>query len=416
MKRFLPKSEFGRNVITLITGTAIAQAIPIAISPIITRIYSPEDFGIFALYTSVASIVSVIATGRYELAIMLPQKDEDAINIAALSLIISSLISLLSCIFIFIFNLQITKLLGNPEISNWLYFIPLTILSTGFYQSFNYWSNRKKQYKRLAINRVLQSSATATTNISMGFGGLSSSGLIFGSLIGQGITTIILGKMIWKEDKNKTNEINILKIFSMAKMYIKFPKFDILASLLNVSSHQVTHILFNALFNSTGAGYYYFAQRILGLPITFVASAIADIFRQSATVEYQHHGNAKKIYISTFKKLFFLSFIPSLILYFFAIDIFAFAFGETWIIAGKYAQILTPMLFLRFISSPLSFMFYIAEKQQLNLLGNGLFLTLTILSFIFSNNILETIYFLSFSYSFIYIIYLYFSAKIAKVF
>ena len=125
------RSEFSRNVFALMTGTTIAQAIPIAISPILTRIYTPEDFGVFALYMAIASILSVIATGRYELAIMLPKKDEDAINIAALSIIISFFVSFVSLLIVFVFNAQITNLLGNPEISNWLYFIPLTVLLTG---------------------------------------------------------------------------------------------------------------------------------------------------------------------------------------------------------------------------------------------------------------------------------------------
>ena len=150
INKLKPKSEFNRNVLTLMTGTTIAQAIPIAISPILTRIYTPEDFGMFALYMSIASIIAIVATGRYELAIMLPKKDEDAINIVALSIIISFFVSFISLLIVFIFNTQITNILGNPEISIWLYFIPLTVLLTGIYQSFNYWSNRKKQYKRLA--------------------------------------------------------------------------------------------------------------------------------------------------------------------------------------------------------------------------------------------------------------------------
>ena len=416
MKRFLPKSEFGRNVLTLMTGTTIAQAIPIAISPILTRIYTPEDFGLFAFYASIASIISVVATGRYELAIMLPKKDDDAINIVVLSILISFLVSLLSLIIVLVFNTQITNLLGNPEIANWLYFIPLTVLFTGIYQSFNYWSNRKKQYKRLAANRVLQSTATAGTNLGIGFGGFGSSGLILGNVLGQGIATAILSKKIWKEDKNRFDKIKRLKIFIMARRYVKFPKIDILASFAHVSSHQITHILFNAMYNSTIAGYYYLTLRILGLPIAFISSAIADVFRQTATLEYQLYGNAKQIYISTFKKLFILSFIPFLLLYFFAVDLFMFVFDDAWKVAGEYTQILTPMLFLNFISSPLSFMLYIGEKQQVNLLGNGLVLLLTLLSFYFAHNALETVYFLSFSYSFIYIVHLYISAKIAKVF
>jgi O-antigen/teichoic acid export membrane protein len=414
LTKLKPKSEFAKNVLTLMTGTTIAQAIPIAISPILTRIYTPEDFGVFALYMSLASIISVVATGRYELAIMLPKKDDDAINIVALSTLISFFVSLLSLIIVFVFNTQITNLLGNPEIANWLYFIPISVLLTGIYQSVNYWSNRKKHYKRLATSRVVQGTTTATINLSMGFGGFGSSGLILGSITGQGFATAILTKVIWNEDKNKFKNIKQLKIIALAKRYIKFPKFDIPASLSNILAQQITHILFNILFNSTIAGYYYFTQRILGLPITFIASAISDVFRQSATVEYQKYGNAKEIYISTFKKLFYFSFFPSLLLYFFAIDIFSFVFGSEWKIAGEYTQILTPMLFLRFVSNPLSLMFFIGEKQQLNLYSQLILLVLILISFILSNEPERTMYYLSASFSLFYFIHLILSARIAK--
>ncbi|MCK9472257.1 oligosaccharide flippase family protein [Sulfurimonas sp.] len=416
MKRLKPKSEFSKNVLTLMTGTTIAQAIPIAISPILTRIYTPEDFGVFALYVAIASILSVIATGRYEMAIMLPKKDEDAVNIVALSIIISFFVSFISLVIVFIFNAKITNILGNPEISNWLYFIPITVLLTGVYQSFNYWSNRKKQYKRLAISRVVQSGSTATTNLGMGFGQMGSSGLILGQVLGLSIAVTILGRMIWEEDKNRLYSIKLLKIFAITRRYIKFPKFDILASFLNVSSHQITHILFNTLFNSTIAGYYYFTQKILGLPITFIASAISDVFRQIATIEYQQLGNAKKIYKSTFKKLFILSLFPSFILYFYSVELFVFVFGEQWSASGEYAKILVPMLFLRFISSPLSFMLYVGQKQHWNMYAQILFLTAIGASFTIGDSAHEVIYLISIQFSCIYIFYLYMSAKIAKLF
>ena len=120
----LLKSEFNRNVLTLMTGSTISLAIPIAISPILTRIYTPEDFGVFSLYMAITTIIAVIATGRYELAIMLPKKDENAADILILSLIVSLVISLISFLIIFFFNSQITNILGSQEISRWLYLVP----------------------------------------------------------------------------------------------------------------------------------------------------------------------------------------------------------------------------------------------------------------------------------------------------
>ena len=398
------------------TGTTIAQSIPIAISPILTRIYTPEDFGVFALYMSMASILSVAATGRYELAIMLPKKDEDAVNIVALSIIISFLVSFITLLIVFTFNSEITNLLGNPKISNWLYFIPVTVLLTGIYKSFNYWNNRKKQYRRLALSRVVQSSTTSSTNLAVGFAGVGAGGLVLSSMLGKGISTYILGKIIWKEEGGRLSQIKKLKILSLAKRYIHFPKFDVFASLANVFSQQIIHILFNVFFTATVTGYYYLTQRILNIPLSFLASAISDVFKEQASKDYKSLGHAREIYKSTFIKLFILSIFPSLILYFYAVDIFVFVFGEEWRTAGKYASILTPMLFIKFISSPLSFMLYIGEKQKLNFYSQLLFLVSIVASFMLGDNPQDILKYITLFFSLIYLYYIYISAKIARIF
>ena len=122
LNKLKPKSEFSRNVLTLMTGTTIAQAIPIAISPILTRIYTPEDFGVFALYMAIASIIAVIATGRYEMAIMLPKEEEDVKSIVKLILILLSIVTFITFLIVSFFNQAIVSLFENQEISNWLYF------------------------------------------------------------------------------------------------------------------------------------------------------------------------------------------------------------------------------------------------------------------------------------------------------
>jgi len=407
LNKLKPKSEFSRNVLTLMTGTTMAQAIPIAISPILTRIYTPEDFGVFAFYMAIATIVAVIATGRYELAIMLPKKDNDAINIVVLSILISFFISLILFLIILIFNAEITSLLNSPKISNWLYFIPFTVYITGIYQSFNYWSNRKKQYKRLAISRVVQSGVTSSNNISMGFVGLGSSGLILGQLLGQGIATTILGKLIWNEDKNRLKQIKKIKIIALAKKYIKFPKFLILAHGMNIASGQAPVILLASLFSTGISGYYMLIQRVIGLPMSVIASSISDVFRQQASYDYTRIGNCKKVYLSTLKKLFFLALFPFITFYFVAPELFAFVFSEKWRIAGEYAQILTPMFFFQFISSPLGNMALVAQKQELDLYWQIFLFVLISLSFYIGGYILEditlTLMLFSLSYSIAYL-------------
>ena len=183
--RLKPKSEFNKNVITLMTGTTIAQAIPIAISPILTRLYTPQDFGVFTFFLAITAIFGSISNARYELAIMLPKKDEDAINIFALGFIISSVISFLVLFLVVLFNEYFVDLLGNKEIGMWFYFLPITIFLSGLWNNLNYFNNRKKQYKNLAKATIIKSIVLATVQLSIGFIKSGVAGLISGQIVSQ---------------------------------------------------------------------------------------------------------------------------------------------------------------------------------------------------------------------------------------
>lgn len=368
LQKLIPQSRYARNVITLMTGTAFAQALPIAVSPILTRLYTPADFGVFAMYMAIASILGVLVTGRYELAIMIPKQDRDAIHIAALSAGLSVVISGLLLVVVIAFNQPIAQLLGSPELSAWLYWVPASTLLSGVYQSLNYWSNRKSQYKRLAISRTAQSGSASLAQLGAGYAGTGASGLVGGQLAGQVLSTAILTRLICQEDKALIQRIEKNRIIAMAKKYLNFPKYLIVAHGFNTASSQMPVMLLGALFNSATAGFYTLTQRVMGVPMSLVAGALGDVFRQEASYAYAHHGNCKAIYIKTLKRLLLIAVIPFLVFFFIAPTIFSFVFGADWRIAGEYAQIITPMVFLRFITSPLSSVYIFAEKQRLDLL------------------------------------------------
>jgi len=385
LDKLKPKSEFARNVLTLMTGTTIAQAIPIAISPILTRIYTPEDFGIFALYMSVASILSVIATGRYELAIMLPKKDEDAINIVALSLIISFLISFIALLIIFFFNDSLTNLLGNSKISSWLYFIPLTVLLTGIYQSFNYWSNRKKHYKRLATSRVIQSGTTASLNLGMGFGGFGGAGLILGVILGQGVATGVLGKMIWGEDIYKFKEVKRLKIVALMKKYKKLPIFNLPNALMDGFRLSGINILIANFFTISILGQFSLAWKMIQTPMALIGSSLSQVFFQkiSSTDKSNLNDLVKKFII----KASFIALPIFLIIYFFSTDIFIFIFGENWKLSGEIASILAPWIFLNFLTAPMANVFIVLNKQEIVLMVSIVYMLIPLMILIFMHHL-----------------------------
>ena len=410
IKRLKPKSEFSRNVLTLMTGTTIAQAIPIAISPILTRIYTPEEFGLFALYVAIASILAVIATGRYELAIMLPKKEEDAFQITLLASLITVTISFIILVIMLIFNTQIARLLQNPEIGPWLYLIPLSVLITGLYQSLNYWHNRNKRYTNIATNRVIQSGGTAISQLGFGLW-FQSIGLIVGQLIGQILALGYFLKTYFKNDRQQT--FKEMKMRALAKRYSQFPKIDVPTAMTNITANQAPNILLATLFSASSAGFYYLTQRVLQAPITLISSSVLDVFKQRASEDYKKHGHCKEIFKKTFWALLLMALPPSLILYFWVEDLFSFVFGEPWREAGVYAQILIPALFLRFIANPLSFMIYIAEKQVWNFLCMAGLLLMILAGLLTSNDAVEAVRIISISYCLYYLLHLMLSFKLA---
>ncbi|MHC3995081.1 lipopolysaccharide biosynthesis protein [Thiomicrolovo sp. ZZH C-3] len=407
LSRFKPKSEFGRNVITLMTGTTIAQAIPVAVSPILTRLYTPKDFGVFALFISVAAVFGSIASARYELAIMLPKKDEDAINIAALCLVIISLLSLVLLLITAVFNAKITELLGSEEISMWLYLAPLSVFLIGLFNTLKYYNNRLKNYKDIAKASIHKSLMLGTVQIVVGSLKPGVTGLIIGSLIsGFFANTRLLKNTIANQ---KLSIIKPLKIIALAKRYKDFPKYSLWATLANTLSNHLVNILISIFYNVTTLGYYSLVQRALGMPASLVGSAIGQVFFEQATKEKQHTGNATETFSSAVKKLLLIG-LPTFSGLFIVIeDLFAIVFGEEWRIAGEYAKILIPLFLMQFVASSISTINIVFEKQNIGLLINiTLLASSTSLLFIakmFALEIVEFLYLFSTILSFEYFIF-----------
>ncbi|MDQ1245254.1 MAG: lipopolysaccharide exporter, partial [Campylobacterota bacterium] len=376
--------------------------------------YTPEDFGVFALYMAIVSILSVVATGRYEMAIMLPKKDEDVNSIVKLIMILLTSISLLALFIVYIFNTQITSLFENKDISSWLYFLPISIFLVAIYQVYNYLLIREKNFKKLSTNKIIVSTTNASTQLGVGLAYTSAFGLLFGNIVGYivSIYFIIKSKVV-----NKYFIFENSSIKKVAKEYENFPKYDVPSVLVNVIANQLPILALGKYFGLGILGLYSFMYKVLMMPISLLSSTVLDVFKQRATEDYNKYGNCRDIYVKTFKKLILLGMVPFTILGIFAPEIFAFIFGENWRVAGEFAQIMTPMLYLKFVISPLSFMFYIAGKQKYDLAGQFILLLILVLSIAIGlqfND--EKIVLISFSigYTIIYFAYLIYSYFLSK--
>lgn len=348
-------NEFSRNVLTLMTGTALAQAIPIAISPILTRIYTPADFGVFALYSAIVSTIGIIATGRYELAIMLPKEDSDAANIVVLSLLIAFIMSILTLVIVIIFNANIVKLLGETSISKWLYLMPLSLLFTGIFQSLNYWCNRNKNYKTIATRSVLQSSVSATIQVASGVFSLPSNGLISGSISGQVFGVFSMLKTTWYYFKKQYSSICYERLIDNAVKYRKFPLLSSFGAFANTSASYAPIYLMTNFFGATVTGFYGMASKTINTPMTLISGSISQVLFQH--ISSVHNNDPKLLTKIVIKMFFILILIASpmvIILALFGTELFSFVFGENWAEAGRYAGILSISVAIKFAVSPLS--------------------------------------------------------------
>ena len=323
--QWMPKAAFTRNLLTVLSGTMLAQIISICATPIISRFFSPAEFGYYGQYMSIVSIVAVLVTGRYELAIMLPDDDDEAKHLATLSAIITVIVSFMSLFVIFLMNSLHISYIEDPV---FLYLIPFHLLAFGFYQISLYWIYRYKQYKTYSIATPLQS--ILTTGFNIGFGVISAGklGLIATAVIVQYSAAVMLGRrfivdLIFKDLRGSVEPIKKVML-----KYIDYPKKSLVSALLNVSSYQVEYFLLPVLFSLYEVGYYYLINKIAHIPQRLLGSATWQVFlsesRGKETTEVfklMYHYQKKMISIIT---------LPVFSSFFIFADAWKLIFGQAW--------------------------------------------------------------------------------------
>lgn len=363
------ESDFSRSVFTISSGTAIAQALPILISPILTRIYTPDQFATFGLFTALIGILGIVSTGKYEFAIMLPDDDAEAYTIASLSIIITILFGLLAFAFILIFHSEIISFFNNPDLYFWIYLVPLGITLTGIFQVLNFLSNREKAYTLIAKSRVARSVVTSAINVLFGYIKISlktlqSFGLIAGLLLGQLLEIFILSRKRNRWIQFWTTSVHIGSMKMLAKRYVNFPKFDVSSELMVTASIQLPILLFNRFFDKSVVGFYFHAHRVLSIPMSMLGSAIGQVLFRQLSAHRKDQNAFRELVGKAYKNLMLLAVVPYSLVGFFGIELFSFVFGEAWKEAGAYAQLIAPWLLFNFIGSPLTMIFSALEKQR----------------------------------------------------
>lgn len=361
----IPKNTFARGVSVLAGGTAVSQLIAIAVLPLLTRLYTPEDFSVLAVYTSILAIITTISCLRFEIAIPIPQEKAQAKDLLALSLLSVLVITLLSVIIVSLFAEQIHAV-TQERLRGYLWLLPVGSLLSGLYAAFQYWSTRGKNFLLISKTRMTQTVSGAGTQIGLGYIGLTPIGLLLGQLLNVGAGVWSLARSFHKNNLPLHKEIKITGLKSTIQEYDRFPKYSTFEALANSAAIQVPVLIIAAYALGPEVGFLMLAMRLLSAPMRLIGGAIAQVYLSEAP-EHYHKGKLKVFTIKTMSSLAKVGAPPLFLAGILAPFLVPIVFGPEWARTGVLIAWMVPWFFMQFISSSVSMSLHIIGSQKIAL-------------------------------------------------
>jgi len=365
------QSRFSRGLIAILTGTALSRIIAFAAIPLLSRLFSPSDFGVFALFGMTVSMGATLVTWRYEAAIVIAEDDNKAANLLGVTIGLTTITSLLIAAVFFVYARQIALFFGAPEFEIWLLWSPVCIWATGTFTALRLWNSRTGDFTAISIARVADTGTMVLVQTGLGlmFRGMLS-GLMFGPFIGRLMAALVLFWQTMKADGDLLRQsLNFRVAVKQAKRYARFPIYDLPASVLSSGSREIPTGVLGVFFSTQWVGFYSIAFRILSVPIQVVGGAIAQVYLPVAR-DANEAGRLDRFTLSIFDRLMGISLAPMIMLAIVAPEITSLLLGKAWFTAGELLRYLTPSLLLAFIASPLSEVYTIFERQSEKLVFN----------------------------------------------
>lgn len=375
-------NDFLKNTIKIMSSSSLAQLTVICITPLLTQFFSPEEFGIYAFYISVCTIFGSIANGKFDIAIMLPKKNIDSVNIFILSILISFTFSVLILIVLYLFKNLIFR--NEYVVFVKLYYVfPITIFFIGLNSSILSFFNRQTAYNEIAKNNVIKSTTNSFSSLFLGIKKIAT-GMIIGNLISLTVTLLVNFSYI----KNKINKRDIKRtlIISNFIKYIDFIRFSTISNFFNsVSSFGITTIII-LFFGPKVAGLYFLAEKIFAVPISILTSSISQVyFEKASRLFYRDKFELLQLTLKIQKNIFKILF-PSLLFLCLLGEVLLNILGEEWSKAGAILKFISVYILFKNIYSPISHIGDILNKQKQLLLFNFSIFSFQVISFVALNN------------------------------
>lgn len=357
-----------RSVVTVFKGSLAAQLIGFIVLPLLSRIYSPEAFGSYQVYLTVLSYLIVIASLRYEVAIMNAPDIKEATFVAVLCIVTNLAVTavvVITCTVLVLFDISYPFGFGNKI---WLF--PCAVLLAGVLNTLSYLAIRNKEFRIGVAAKIFQTSSYSVSSICIGYIYNSSISLMFADLIGRFVAILSYLRLQHKNTIQFVSGIGRQHLFELARKYREFPMVSLPGALINTGGSALTPLLIYSTFNAATAGQYSLVERSFGVPIALVSQAVSQVFMANFADALRLPNNQAVI---LFRKIVFThmkwGFIPALAVMAIAPQVFSILFGSQWALAGKFSQIMVPLFFVSFIAAPVNMSLVLMglNKQQVML-------------------------------------------------
>lgn len=355
------------------SGTALAQLICFAMIPIISRLFTADDFGVFGTFQSILSVLSAGITLQYIQAIVLPKNKKDAINVffvATISVVLIAVILFAASAF---FQGHVLNVINLPGI----WYVYLAILASfvaGMNQTCQAWCIRVKAFKHTSLSQVIRSIVSSGIFLVAGGMHIGALGLILGTIIANIAASLNLARVFIADLIKFRKDVRRKKVIELAREYRDFPLYAAPQNLMNALSQGLPVLILGHFYGIEVAGFYAFGTKVLQTPMGLVLNPLRQVLFQKATETYNKGGDLFKLYITATAGLISVAIVPSFVLFMWAPQIFSFIFGKVWFEAGIYSRWLTLWLFVGFSNVPSVLFARILRYQKFLFIYEGVIL------------------------------------------
>lgn len=362
-----------KSVLMLAGGTSGGQALVILVTPLLTRLYAPDDFGLLAAFLAIMSPVLAVSSLRFELAVPLPEDDAEASALVALSLGLVAVTSLLAWGAVYLGQDALAAWLNVPTLGGILWLLPVGLVAAGGYKVLSYWAVRVQAFPSLARTKLAQGVGAAVAQIGLGLAGAGGAGLVAGDIVGRASGSGTLGVLMVRSARWRWEGIRVAAVARAARAYRRYATMMGPASLLNIVTTQLPAILLLSLFSTQVAGWFALTTRVVAAPSAVVGNAVSHVyFEKAARVARSEPGALRALYLNALKKMSVVGVLPLLAVGGVAPLVFRYVFGAEWSESGVYVLILALPFAVHFVVTPLNQMLNVLRREDLLLAWNGL--------------------------------------------